>query len=215
MARRRGWGGHPPSSDDEAAERVISAAVSLIAETGSAITIADVASSLGVIRQTVYRYFPTAEALMHAAAVSLVDGFLDQLAEHVRGIADPAEAMTEGTIYSLETIRNTPGFGILITGTFTENFAGNLASDEAREFGMRMINRFDVDWQAHGYDEVSLRELVEFTLRTMLSFLVAPNDPTRSQDELRRFLRRWLGGAIEAQRPIGRPQGKIVGPTDT
>jgi AcrR family transcriptional regulator len=199
MARRRGWGGQPPGSDDEATDRIISAAVSLIAETGSAITIADVASSLGVIRQTVYRYFPTAEALMHAAAVSLVDGFLDQLAQHVRGIADPADAMTEGTIYTLETIRSTPAFGVLITGTFTQNFAGNLASDEAREFGMRMIDRFDVDWRAHGYDEASLRELVEFTLRIMLSFLVAPNDPTRSQDELRRFLHRWLGGAIEAQ----------------
>lgn len=199
MARRRGWGGHPPSGDDEAAERIVAAAVSLIAETGSAITIADVASSLGVIRQTVYRYFPTAEALMHAAAISLVDGFLDQLASHVAGIADPAVAMTEGVLYTIETVRSTPGFGILITGSFTQNFAGNLASDEAREFGMRMINRFDVDWRAHGYDEASLRELVEFTLRTMLSFLVAPNDPTRSKDELRRFLHRWLGGAIEAQ----------------
>lgn len=200
MARRRGWGGSPPGSDDEAAERIIAAAVALIAETGSAITIADVASSLGVIRQTVYRYFPTAEALMHAAAVSLVDGFLDRLADHVRGIADPAVAMTEGTIYSLETIRSTPQFGILISGTLPQDYTGNVAGDEAREFGMRMINRFDIDWQAHGYDEASLRELVEFTLRTMLSFLVAPNDPARSQDDLRRFLRRWLGGAIEAQR---------------
>jgi len=199
MARRRGWGGHPPSSDDEATERIISAAVALIAETGSAITIADVANSLGVIRQTVYRYFPTAETLMHAAAVSLVDGFLDRLEEHVRGIADPAVAMTEGTIFSLETIRSTPQFGILISGTLPQDYTGNIASDEAREFGMRMIRRFDIDWETHGYDETSLRELVEFTLRTMLSFVVAPNDPRRSQDDLRRFLRRWLGGAIEAQ----------------
>ena len=45
----------------------------------------------------------------------------------------------------------------------------------------------------------ALRELVEFTLRTMLSFWVAPNDPARSRDDLRRFIRRWLGGAILAQ----------------
>ena len=70
MARkRRGWGGDPPDTDDEATRRIITAAVDLIARTGSTITIADVAESLGVIRQTVYRYFPTADELMRAAAI--------------------------------------------------------------------------------------------------------------------------------------------------
>ena len=64
---------------------------------------------------------------------------------------------------------------------------------------MRMIGRFEVDWASYGYDEAALRELVEFTLRTMLSFWVAPNDPARSREDLRRFIRRWLGGAILAQ----------------
>jgi hypothetical protein len=77
--------------------------------------------------------------------------------------------------------------------------AQEMASEEARAFGMRMIERFDVDWEQHGYDEASLRELVEFTLRVMLSFVVAPNDPDRPADGLRRFLRRWLGEAVAAQ----------------
>jgi hypothetical protein len=68
---------------------------------------------------------------------------------------------------------------------------------------MRMIERFDVDWKRYGYDEASLRELVEFTLRIMLSFIVAPNDPDRSPDDLRRFLRRWLGEAVAAQKQRG------------
>ncbi|SKU43651.1 putative regulatory protein TetR [Mycobacteroides abscessus subsp. abscessus] len=33
----------------------------------------------------------------------------------------------------------------------------------------------------------------------MLSFFVSPNEPTRSRDELRGFLKRWLGGAVLAQ----------------
>ncbi len=74
-----------------------------------------------------------------------------------------------------------------------------MASDEAQDFGMRMINRFDVDWACHGYDDAALHELVEFTLRTMLSFFVAPNPPGRSREELRHFIKRWLGGAISAQ----------------
>jgi hypothetical protein len=62
-----------------------------------------------------------------------------------------------------------------------------------------MIERFDVNWAAHGFDDTALRELVEFTLRTMLSFFVAPNDAARSREQLRGFIRRWLGGAIAAQ----------------
>src|SRR5699024_509189 len=93
VARRRGWGGAPPASDEEAAARIADAAVALISETGAGITIADVAERLGVIRQTVYRYYPSADALMRAAAMASVDGFLDRLAEHVAGMTDPAGAM--------------------------------------------------------------------------------------------------------------------------
>lgn len=200
MARkRRGWGGDPPTTDEEAAQRIVAAAVELISETGSAITIADVAESLGVIRQTVYRYFPTADELMRAAGIASVDGFLDQLAEHVRGIHDPAEAMTEGVLYTLDAVVRIPHLAILMAAPNPAARPGEVASHRAQDFGMRMITRFDVDWLRYGYDEAALRDLVEFTLRTMLSFFVAPNDPKRSPTELRRFLRRWLGSAILAQ----------------
>jgi AcrR family transcriptional regulator len=187
-------------TDEDASRRIVTTAVRLIAESGSDVSIAEVAESLGVIRQTVYRYFPTAEALMHAAAVASVDGFLDRLAETVRGINDPAEAMTEGVLYTLDEVRRTPHLGILLSEPYHNAHTPTLASDEAQVFGMRMITRFDVDWKQYGYDEAALRELVEFTLRTMLSFFVAPNEPSRSPEDLRRFIKRWLGGAILAQR---------------
>lgn len=199
MARRRGWDGRPPADDQEASARIVEAAVNLIAETGSDVSIADVAASLGVIRQTVYRYFPTVDALMHAAAIASVDDFLDRLTEHVQGVTDPAEAMTDGVLYTLEEVARTPHLGILLSEPYLHAHSGNLASDEAQDFGMRMVKRFDVDWAAYGYDEAAQRELVEFTLRIMLSFFVAPNEVARSREELRRFLRRWLGGALLAQ----------------
>jgi AcrR family transcriptional regulator len=199
VARRRGWGGEPPRTDEEATARIIDAAVKLIAETGKGISIADVAAALGVIRQTVYRYFPTAEALMHAAAIASVDGFLDRLAGTVSGIADPAEAMTEGVMFTLEEVARTPHLAILLSEPYENARPSSMASDEAQDFGMRMINRFDVDWARHGYDDAALHELVEFTLRTMLSFFVAPNPPGRPREELRHFIKRWLGGAISAQ----------------
>ncbi|MEB3030610.1 TetR/AcrR family transcriptional regulator [[Mycobacterium] nativiensis] len=198
MARRRGWGGNPPRTDEEAGRRIIDAAVDLVAETGAAVSLAEVAGSLGVIRQTVYRYFPTADALMRAVAIASVDEFLDRLSEHVRGIHDPADALAEATAYTLDAVTHSPHLGTMLSSTSPHS--REMTSDEAQTFGMRMIDRFDVDWRQHGYDEASLRELVEFTLRIMMSFIVAPNDPARSPDELRRFLRRWLGEAVAAQR---------------
>jgi len=199
--RRRGWGGEPPASDAEAAQRIVATAVELLARTGTAISIADVAESLGVIRQTVYRYFPTADELMRAAAMASTDGFLDDLADHVRGIGDPAEAMTTGVLYTIDAVSRTPHLGILISNPHSTQHSGEIASGEAQDIGMRMITRFDVDWRSYGYDDAALRDLVEFTLRIMLSYFVAPNADGRSSDELRAFIRRWLGGAILAQQP--------------
>jgi AcrR family transcriptional regulator len=204
VARRRGWGGQPPRSDEEASQRIVAAAVKLIAETGSDISIGDVATSLDVTRQTVYRYYPTADKLMHAAAIASVDDFLDRLTETLRGIHDPAVAMTEGVLFTLEEVARTPRLGILLSEPHVNAHSGGVASDEAQAFGMRMINRFDVDWQHHGYGEQDLRGLVEFTLRVMLSFFVAPNDSTRTREDLGRFIKRWLGGSILAQ-PSWRP----------
>lgn len=204
MARkRRGWGGEPPADDDEATRRIVAAAVELLSSTGTAITIADVAESLGVIRQTVYRYFPTADDLMRAAAIASVDGFLDQLSEHVRGIHNPADAMTEGVLYTLDAVTRTPHLGILMSAPYVSAHSSDMASAEAQDFGMQMITRFDVDWASYGYDDAALRELVEFTLRIMLSYFLAPAGDGRTPAELKAFVRRWLGAAILGQESAG------------
>ncbi|MRH88161.1 TetR family transcriptional regulator [Nocardia sp. SYP-A9097] len=199
MARRRGWGGSPPDSDEEASRRIVAAAVELIGRTGSEISIADVAESLGVIRQTVYRYFPSADALMRASAIASVDGFLDRLTEVVRGLRDPVEATTEAVVFTLTGIDSTPHLGILLTATYSAADPNGITSAEAQAFGMTMIKRFDVDWASYGYDDAALHDVVEYMLRTMQSFFVSPGNPPRTPDELRAYLRRWMGSAIMAQ----------------
>ena len=62
--RSHGWSGNAPASDEEAIDRILDVADAIIAERGSAVRIADVARTLGVTRQTVYRYFPGTEELL-------------------------------------------------------------------------------------------------------------------------------------------------------
>ncbi|MFR9751845.1 TetR/AcrR family transcriptional regulator [Nocardia sp. 004] len=199
MAGRRGWRGSPPNSDEEASRRIVAAAVDLISRTGAAISIADVAESLGVIRQTVYRYFPSADELMRAAAIASVDGFLDRLTRHVRGIEDPVDALTEGVIYTLAEVPRIPHLGILLSSTYSNAHPDGIVSEEAQTFGATMIKRYDVDWERYGYDDASLHELVEYLLRTMQSFFLSPGNPPRGEEDLRRYLRRWMGPVIIAQ----------------
>jgi AcrR family transcriptional regulator len=199
MAGRRGWDGQPPDSDEDAEARIVSTAVKLMADKGSGISIAEVASALGVIRQTVYRYFPNAESLMAAAAVTTVGAFFDRLVVAVADITDPADAMTEGVMFTLEEITRTPHLGIVLSEANRGSHAPAMASEQAMELGMQVITRFDVDWARHGFDEPVLRELIEHTLRTILSFFIAPNPAGRSRAELRGYLRRWFGGAVLAQ----------------
>lgn len=203
MARRHGWGGAPPASDEDAVARIVAAAVALIDDTRSQIGIADVARSLGVIRQTVYRYFPNAEALMEAAAVASVDAFLDRIENHVRGITDPAAALVEGVAHVLETLPQTPHMSLLLSPLAPNRFSAAITSEQARVFGRAMLDRLDVDWPAHGYGEPELDDLVEFVLRTVQSFIVDPGNPPRAGVPLRRYLNRWVGVAVAAQSVSG------------
>ena len=108
--------------------------------------------------------------------------------------------MTEGVLFTLDEVARTPHLGLLLTEPYASAHTSEFASGVAQDVGMRMLHRFDVEWERYGYGPAEQRELVEFTLRIMLSFFVAPDGPARSKAELRRFIKRWLGGAIFSQK---------------
>ena len=112
--RTHGWSGSAPATDDEAVARILAAAGNAIDERGADVSIADVARTLGVTRQTVYRYFPSTDALLVAAAVHAADDFLDRLAEHLHGITDPVSAVTEAIATALEWLPKDKHIGLLV-----------------------------------------------------------------------------------------------------
>lgn len=64
-----------------------------------------------------------------------------------------------------------------------------------------MLRRFDVDWAAAGFTDTELAELAEHLLRIIKSFVIDPGRPPRRGQELRRYLRRWVGSAMVLGRP--------------
>lgn len=193
--RSHGWSGNTPRSDEEAINRILDAADDIIAERGSAMRIADVARALGVTRQTVYRYFPGTAALLVACAMRSADGFLEKLAGHVKGESEPVAAVIEGLAFTIESLAQDSQLGMVL-GRQEGGTIASLTSDTALTFGRAMLHRFDVDWDAHGYDENALAEMAEFCIRVVHSILIDPGNPAREGDALREFLSRWVGPAI-------------------
>ncbi len=118
--RTHGWSGSAPATDEEAIARILDAAGKAIDAHGADFSIADVARTLGVTRQTVYRYFPSTDALLVAAAVHAASGFLDRLTAHLQGITDPVDAVAEAVATALEWLPEDKHLGLLICSGATE-----------------------------------------------------------------------------------------------
>jgi AcrR family transcriptional regulator len=194
--RTHGWSGSAPASDDEAVARILDAASKAVDERGADVSIADVARTLGVTRQTVYRYFASTEALLVAAAVHAADDFLERLAEHLRGLTDPVDAVTEAIAAALEWLPKDKHIGLLIAPGRADEHTASVTSDVALRFANAMLRRFDVDWAGRGFSDAELDGLAEHLLRIIQSFVIDPGRPPRSGEALRSYLRRWVGGSI-------------------
>jgi AcrR family transcriptional regulator len=194
--RTHGWSGSAPATDDEANNRILDAADKAIDARGADFSIADVARTLGVTRQTVYRYFPSTDALLQASAQRAAADFLDRLAAHLQGISDPQEAVAEGIATALEWLPKDKHIGLLLTPARASAFSETITSDVAVQFADAMLRRFDVDWSAAGFTDDDLNELAEHLLRIIQSFIVDPGRPPRRGVELRDYLRRWVGSAL-------------------
>jgi AcrR family transcriptional regulator len=197
VVRTHGWSGSTPATDDEAIARILDAAGNAIDTQGADFSISDVARTLGVTRQTVYRYFPSTEALLLASAQRAATGFLDRLADHLQGISDPVEAVAEGIATALEWLPKDKHIGLLLMPGRASAFSQTVTSDIALGFANSILRRFDVDWVGLGFTDAELDELAEHLLRIIQSFVIDPGRPPRQGDELRDYLRRWVGAAIQ------------------
>jgi AcrR family transcriptional regulator len=196
---RKGWAGTPPADDADARKRIVDAALNCIERRGPGQTsLTDVADSLGITRRTVYRYFANTEDLFLAAADVALGGFVAQIEGITADFDDVTEHLVEVVAYIIERLPDEPLLTLL------------LANDRANQFSRRMLapvviarcriilQHTKIDWQTLGYAKHDIDELVEFLLRMIQSMVIAPPDPPRTAAQLRAYLRRWIGPALNA-----------------
>jgi AcrR family transcriptional regulator len=194
--RRHGWGGELPSDDDEARQRILETARSIIRSTGAAPTIAEVANELSVSRATVYRYFTSAEALLLAAASEGIASFLDDIADRIATIPDADEVVVEGIAFTFEEIERRAELALLLEPGRTSG-TNEVTSGAAVELGRSVLEATPIDWAETGYrTSESLDELARFMLRILQSLLLDPGSPPMRGDRLRAYLRRWVAPGV-------------------
>ncbi|TCJ96634.1 TetR/AcrR family transcriptional regulator [Nocardia alba] len=195
--RTTGWLGHPPATDDEARARILEATHRCVERRGARTTISDVASSLGLSRATVYRYYEGTATLLQAAAVEGTREFLDQLGDHLRSFDDLAEAAVEGVTFIITQVPSQPYLQLMFEES-THTLLRTVTSETTRAIARALlVERTSVDWTRTTIDSSTLDELVEWIQRIVQSFLSDQTEsPTRTPDQLREYLHRWLGPSI-------------------
>lgn len=194
-----GWGGRPPATDDEARQRIIDATAQVIDRRGVAKTsLSDVATELGVTRQTVYRHLGSLNTIVGLVAWQGAEAFVDRMIEHLErvGVRNPAEAVVEGFLFCLRTVPADPRLSLLLQLGDTDAFSRTATAPDILDYGAEKLRRFPVDWRAGGVSDADLSGLAEMILRLLISMLQNPFDPPRPEAEVRAFLERWLAPAL-------------------
>ena len=188
------WSGSPPQSKQHAEEVLVKAALACAKRYGiTKINIKRVAEEAGVTRQTVYRYFPTSDVLIAAAAYHVVGGMLEKLSAHIAGQKNFADKVIECVVFLVEAIPGDP----YMKQYFSANaFAGTSLTDVMNDIPLN----YSYEYLAQLYstkplsqdEEIWLRKLSKHLLRTILGLLIAPDVSSSGSKNLRVYLDDWL-----------------------
>ena len=191
MQRRKAWNGNTPKSEAEARRLLLAVTQECIERHGlSKVGLSDVASAAGVTRQTVYRYFATADDLFNAAAVLTSGGLLERIRTRVLAHKGLSERIVETLVVAIRGIPKDVHLTAIVRSgnpfAITSALKLSFTQDEmvALSDGNQVLGKRDRD------------ELAEILLRLLKSFLDDPG-PKRSEKDLRQFLYRWLIPVIE------------------
>ena len=197
--RTHGWGGEPPRDEAEAKRRILDATRACIDTSGAAVSIADVARSLGVTRPTVYRYYAGTEELLLAMVTDSMSGFLDRVYAKFPAATDsPAQVVTEAVARVLDQLPRERYLWVMLTSGRASLFARGATSEVSLSFARGIVRRMPVEWPRYGVTDEQLAELTEQVVRTIQSFMLDPGSPPRRDAELRAYLDRWLAPGVRA-----------------
>lgn len=188
--RTTDWAGNPPETAEEAESILLNGALECAKHFGLAkINIKRVAEEVGVTRQTVYRYYPSSEALITAVSTYVVSDVLSNLTQHINEHEAFGDKIIESIIFLVNRIPSDP-----YLSQYFSSDAGH-SQKLAEVFSPIPLNySYEFLKTLYPYSDLSadeekwLKLLAEHILRVILSLIITPSDLTRSPEGARCYL---------------------------
>jgi AcrR family transcriptional regulator len=171
-------------------DRLVTAALACVEE-GQAADLAAVAARVGVTRQTVYRYFPSRQALFQAAAYRLAGVLVEQVADHLAGVTDAEDGVVEVVFFCLRSLPVDPRLSFIVR---PGSDVALIMSPQGPALAARILTELPI-----GLDHLSEGEradLAEHMVRLLQALLLDPSTATRDDADVRRFLHVCLGPSV-------------------
>ncbi|HWB67877.1 MAG TPA: TetR/AcrR family transcriptional regulator [Mycobacteriales bacterium] len=178
---------------------IVGAAESCFARFGVAkTTVEDIAAGAGVSRATVYRHFPGGrDEIILAVLLRSAQAFLPQLPARLGSARSVGDAIVDLVVSAVEWVRSEPWRVRMLASPLSRTAE---ASDAAAIYAActEFIAPYFSQARAAGMVRrgVQLPDAVEYVVRMIHSLLVVPGHRDRSVDELRRYVRTYVVGAL-------------------
>lgn len=183
-----------PGDGRTAYDRLLDAAVEAASIHGLAkLSVGDVARQAGLSRQTLYKHFPSKDALVTAAVLREAGTMVDQIIAAADAHDDPEAALEAGILTTLRVARQHPLLDRLIR-TEPEALLPLLVSDGGPvAVAVRSVVEQIIDQKLPGLSPFELRQTADMLTRLLISYTVsAPDDPP---EDVARFTASVVGRA--------------------
>lgn len=171
-------------------ERILDATLALIESGGfAAVNVSAVASASGVSRQTIYSIFGTREELVSQAVAKVAMDALAGVQERLARVETALEYLVELIVAGRHATRDLPAMTALLSSEL-----GNPLFDAgmmARALPVARALLADLPEPVADLDDV-----LEVVTRLGLTIVLFDSAALEDDDDLRRFLRRWLAPAV-------------------
>jgi len=153
-------------------------------------SIAAVSRASGLSRPTIYAHFATLEDLIHDAVENAALELSVRLGRELAGIESPADRLVEFVVAAHREFKTDPVVGLLMEVTVAPGLShlGQISP------AMFQLSRGPVSSVLRDEPEALKRldEIIETTLRFLLSVLTYSSENTSTDERLRAYLRRAL-----------------------
>lgn len=181
----------------ETKKKLIDATISCVKRWGIEKTsLNDIAREAGCARQTVYNYYKNKDDLILVALIEATARYSENMVNHIRQFATPAERMLEAMMYCITQIPQEPYLQFITDTTFSpllnpEVFNSDMCVGLISHCAAICLENTPNELQT------SADEIGEAMTRIVLSLITIQGPKKRSENELREYInKRFVPGLI-------------------